>query len=200
MRVLPSSRSSGRIRLPGSAAGCARTGSAGGSQWLQTIKDAAPDTIFRSIKDRSYHEQDAFYIDGIQPRLAPTAPGSSSSSSRRSPYLITVRELTDQDRDIGRARNERALRIYAECEATGIWPDWTGPVTEIPDRNAGLGDPPPGRGVLAVAADNVKRIPLTKGFYALVDAEDYEAIVASGPMAGEGARKNRVCEARGAPS
>lgn len=100
----------------------------------KTIKDAAPDTISRAIKDRSYHQQDAFYIDGIE--AAGLAPDGARFvfvfQSKTAPYLITVRELTDQDRDIGRARNERALRIYKECEATGVWPDWTGPVTEIP--------------------------------------------------------------------
>jgi hypothetical protein len=100
----------------------------------KTIKDAAPDTISRAIKDRSYHQQDAFYVDGIE--AAGLAPDGARFvfvfQSKIAPYLITVRELTDQDRDIGRARNERALRIYQECESTGIWPDWTGPVTEIP--------------------------------------------------------------------
>jgi hypothetical protein len=100
----------------------------------KTIKDAAPDTISRSIKDRSYHQQDAFYIDGVE--AAGLAPDGARFvfvfQSKIAPYLVTVRELTDQDRDIGRARNERALRIYAECESTGNWPDWTGAVTEIP--------------------------------------------------------------------
>ena len=100
----------------------------------KTIKDAAPDTISRAIKDRSYHQQDAFYIDGIE--AAGLAPDGARFvfvfQSKIAPYLVTVRELADQDRDIGRARNERALRIYQECESTGIWPDWTGPVTEIP--------------------------------------------------------------------
>ncbi|MEU8642319.1 PD-(D/E)XK nuclease-like domain-containing protein [Streptomyces sp. NPDC048674] len=100
----------------------------------KTIKDAAPDTISRSIKDRAYHQQDAFYIDGVE--AAGLAPDGARFvfvfQSKIAPYLVTVRELTDQDRDIGRARNERALRIYAECESTGIWPDWTGAVTEIP--------------------------------------------------------------------
>jgi hypothetical protein len=100
----------------------------------KTIKDAAPDTVSRAIKDRSYHQQDAFYIDGVE--AAGLAPDGARFvfvfQSKIAPYLITVRELTDQDRDIGRARNQRALRIYAECESTGIWPDWTGPVTEIP--------------------------------------------------------------------
>ena len=100
----------------------------------KTIKDAAPDTISRAIKDRSYHQQDAFYIDGVE--AAGLAPDGARFvfvfQSKIAPYLVTVRELTDQDRDIGRARNERALRIYADCESTGVWPDWTGPVTEIP--------------------------------------------------------------------
>ncbi|MFF3998607.1 PD-(D/E)XK nuclease-like domain-containing protein [Streptomyces cyaneofuscatus] len=101
---------------------------------LKTIKDAAPDTISRAIRDHNYHQQDPFYIDGIE--AAGLAPEGCRFIfvfiSKIAPYLITVRELVDQDRDIGRARNQRALRIYAECESTGIWPDWTGPVTEIP--------------------------------------------------------------------
>ncbi|MFF8590032.1 PD-(D/E)XK nuclease-like domain-containing protein [Streptomyces sp. NPDC015220] len=100
----------------------------------KTIKDASPDTISRAIKDRSYHQQDAFYIDGVE--AAGLAPDGARFvfvfQSKQAPYLITVRELTDQDRDIGRARNERALRIYADCVANDHWPDWTGPVTEIP--------------------------------------------------------------------
>lgn len=100
----------------------------------KTIKDAAPDTISRAIKDRSYHQQDAFYIDGVE--AAGLAPDGARFvfvfQSKVAPYLITVRELTDQDRDIGRARNERALRIYADCVANDHWPDWTGDVTEIP--------------------------------------------------------------------
>lgn len=101
---------------------------------LKTIKDAAPDTISRAIRDHNYHQQDPLYIDGIE--AVGLAPDGCRFIfvfvSKIPPYLITVRELTDQDRDIGRARNERALRIYAECVATDTWPDWTGPVTEIP--------------------------------------------------------------------
>ena len=100
----------------------------------KTIKDAAPDTISRAIKDRSYHQQDAFYIDGVE--AAGLAPDGARFvfvfQSKIAPYLVTVRELTDQDRDIGRARNERALRIYKECLDTDTWPDWTGPVDTIP--------------------------------------------------------------------
>jgi len=101
---------------------------------LKTIKDAAPDTISRAIRDHNYHQQDPLYIDGIEAvGLAPDGCRFIFAFvSKIPPYLITVRELTDQDRDIGRARNERALRIYAECTGNDTWPDWTGAVTEIP--------------------------------------------------------------------
>lgn len=99
----------------------------------KTCRDASPVAVSRAIRDHSYHQQDAFYIDGITAVLAPEQVRFVFVfQSKTAPYLITVRELTQQDRDIGRARNERALRIYAECESTGIWPDWTGPTTEIP--------------------------------------------------------------------
>ncbi len=99
----------------------------------KTIKSADPDTVSKAIRDHAYHQQDAFYTDGIWAALQPEdVRFIFVFQSKTAPYLITVRELADQDRDIGRARNERALRTYAECMATGIWPDWTGPVTDIP--------------------------------------------------------------------
>ncbi|MDP5310465.1 PD-(D/E)XK nuclease-like domain-containing protein [Streptomyces poriferorum] len=99
----------------------------------KTIKAADPDTVSKAIRDHGYHQQDPFYIDGIWAALQPEdVRFIFVFQSKVAPYLVTVRELADQNRDIGRAKNERALRIYADCEATGIWPDWTGPVTDIP--------------------------------------------------------------------
>jgi hypothetical protein len=100
---------------------------------LKTTKDASPEAVSRAIRDYSYHQQDALYTDGIWAALQPEdVRFVFVFVSKQAPHLITVRELTQQDRDIGRARNERALRIYADCVANDTWPDWTGPVTEIP--------------------------------------------------------------------
>ncbi|MFJ3084655.1 PD-(D/E)XK nuclease-like domain-containing protein [Streptomyces halstedii] len=99
----------------------------------KTIKSADPDTVSKTIRDHGYHQQDAFYTDGLYAALgADDVRFVFVFQSKIAPYLVTVRELADQNRDIGRAKNERALRIYADCENTGIWPDWTGPVTDIP--------------------------------------------------------------------
>ena len=101
---------------------------------VKTAADASPDGFSKSIESYSYHQQGAFYIDGVQ--AAGLAPEGARflfvAQSKKAPYLITVGELRDQDQDIGRARNEKALRIYADCLANDTWPDWTGPVTEIP--------------------------------------------------------------------
>jgi hypothetical protein len=92
----------------------------------KTITKADPDTISRAIRDHSYHQQDALYVDGIWTALQPeNVRFVFVFQSKQAPYLITVRELTQQDRDIGRARNERALRIYQECESPQVgMPTW----------------------------------------------------------------------------
>jgi hypothetical protein len=101
---------------------------------LKTTTDASPDACSKAIESHSYHQQGALYIDGVQ--AAGLAPEGArfffAFQSKKAPYLVTVRELKDQDQDIGRARNERALRIYAQCVADDDWPDWTGPVDTIP--------------------------------------------------------------------
>ncbi|MDR3036164.1 MAG: PD-(D/E)XK nuclease-like domain-containing protein [Kitasatospora sp.] len=99
----------------------------------KTTRDASPDAVSKAINDHGYHQQDALYTDGIWAALQPDdVRFLFVFQSKTAPYLITVREIDQQARDIGRAKNERALRIYADCQRTGIWPDWTGPTTDIP--------------------------------------------------------------------
>ncbi|MET7975809.1 PD-(D/E)XK nuclease-like domain-containing protein [Streptomyces mirabilis] len=101
---------------------------------VKTAADASPDGFSRAIESYSYHQQGALYLDGVE--AAGLAPEGARFlfvvQSKKAPYLVTVGELKDQDQDIGRARNDEALRRYAECVATDEWPDWTGPVDTIP--------------------------------------------------------------------
>jgi len=101
---------------------------------LKTTTDASPDACSKAIETYSYHQQGALYIDGVQ--AAGFAPEGArffvAFQSKKAPYLVTLRELKDQDQDIGRARNEVALRLYADCVANDDWPDWTGSVDQIP--------------------------------------------------------------------
>jgi len=100
---------------------------------LKTTTDASPKACSKAIANYAYHQQGALYVDGVYAAYNPAdVRFFFVFQSKRAPYLVTVRELGDQDQEIGRARNEKALHIYAECEANDEWPDWTGPVTEIP--------------------------------------------------------------------
>jgi hypothetical protein len=100
---------------------------------LKTTTDASPAACSKAIASYAYHQQGALYVDGVYAAYDPAdVRFFFVFQSKRAPYLVTVRELKDQDQDIGRARNEKALRIYADCVATDDWPDWTGPVDTIP--------------------------------------------------------------------
>ncbi|MFG2748071.1 PD-(D/E)XK nuclease-like domain-containing protein [Streptomyces xanthophaeus] len=98
----------------------------------KTTTDAAPSAVSKAIDTYGYHQQDPFYIDGL------TAVGLEDHrflfvfQDKNPPYLVTVIELDDEARRIGAAKNRRAIGIYAECKATGRWPDWHGDLTEIP--------------------------------------------------------------------
>lgn len=98
----------------------------------KTAVKADPTSVSKAIAERNYHQQDAFYVDGVQAVTGQQARFVLVFQSKTAPYLITVRELSDADRAIGRAKNAKALRTYAESTRTGEWPDWTGPVDGIP--------------------------------------------------------------------
>ncbi|MFD8919406.1 PD-(D/E)XK nuclease-like domain-containing protein [Streptomyces sp. NPDC059569] len=102
----------------------------------KTTKDASPDAIRRAIHEYGYNLQAAWYMTGLE-ALRPDDEQRFVFvfQQKTAPYLITVRELDQQALDIGRAKAERALRLYAECTAADRWPDWTGPVADIPFIN-----------------------------------------------------------------
>ncbi|MFD5678399.1 PD-(D/E)XK nuclease-like domain-containing protein [Streptomyces sp. NPDC127040] len=98
----------------------------------KTTTDASPAAVAKSVDTYGYHQQDPFYTKGL------TATGLGDHrflfafQDKNPPYLVTVIELDDEARAIGAAKNRRAVDIYAECQATGRWPDWHGDLTEIP--------------------------------------------------------------------
>src|SRR5690606_6095777 len=94
----------------------------------KTCRDASPRSVSKAHGDYGYQQHAALYIDRVQPALGKPAQFVPVAQPKPVPYLVTTRELTEADLDIGRAKNAKALRIYAECERTGVWPDWTGPV------------------------------------------------------------------------
>ncbi|MFE9844750.1 PD-(D/E)XK nuclease-like domain-containing protein [Streptomyces goshikiensis] len=92
----------------------------------KTTVDASLDAISKTVNERGYHCQDAWYRDGA------IALGLGDEDTvmvfvfqeKTAPYLITVVELDRETVRRGREKNRRAIDTYAECQASGIWPGY----------------------------------------------------------------------------
>lgn len=98
----------------------------------KTTKSAAPDSLQRDIANYGYHQQCAWYKDGV------TALGLADEPAmvfvfqeREAPYLVTVVELDRDSERIGRARNDEALGLYAQCVRDNTWPGYANDVQPI---------------------------------------------------------------------
>lgn len=98
----------------------------------KTTADASPSAVAKTVDTYGYHQQDPFYVEGAEAVDLGDHRFVFVFQAKSPPYLVTVRELDDEARAIGAAKNRRAIEIYAECQATGRWPDWHGDLTEIP--------------------------------------------------------------------
>ena len=98
----------------------------------KAVDDAA---LQRAVYERGYHAQAAFYLDGVK---AAGLAGDQEPAfifvfqSKTAPYLVHLVELDFPALTLGAARNERALRTYAECERTGIWHGFNDRITYLP--------------------------------------------------------------------
>lgn len=101
----------------------------------KTAKAVDEAALAKAVYDRGYHAQAAFYLDGVK---AAGLHGDQEPAfifvfqAKTAPYLVHLVELDFPALALGAARNERALRIYAECERTGIWPGFNDRITYLP--------------------------------------------------------------------
>jgi hypothetical protein len=92
----------------------------------KTAVSAAPDAIARAVAEYGYHQQGAWYLDAAR---ALDVAGDDAEfvlvvQEKDPPHLVTVVQLDAVALRIGRARNRRALEIYAECAAARRWPGY----------------------------------------------------------------------------
>jgi hypothetical protein len=90
-----------------------------------TSAGADPDTLARAVMNYGYHMQAAWYRDlVIGLGLASSAPFVFVFQETTAPYLVHCVELDPDLLAIGADRNQRALSIFAECSASGVWPGY----------------------------------------------------------------------------
>lgn len=101
----------------------------------KTAKAVDEAALQRAVYERGYHAQAAHYLDGVK---AAGLHGDQDPAfvfvfqAKTAPYLVHLVELDFPALTLGAARNERALRTYAECERTGIWPGFNDRITYLP--------------------------------------------------------------------
>lgn len=89
-----------------------------------TAKGASPRSFNREAADLRYHFSASFYSRVLtalgypQPRFLWLVVGKDE------PHSVSVIEYSEVDRMTGDALVDRALRLYAECSQSGVWPGW----------------------------------------------------------------------------
>lgn len=93
---------------------------------------AEPRRVAKSMADFRYHQQAAWYVDGVKALgLAEDVAFVFVFQEKTAPYLVTVVEPDVEALRIGRLLNDRALEVFAECIATDTWPGYTSDVELI---------------------------------------------------------------------
>lgn len=83
---------------------------------------ATPHAFMKSVADRQYHVQEAWYEDAAEAAGEPINDFAFIVVEKEPPYMTAVFSLDDKFREIGRARAQKARRRYAEAKASGYWP------------------------------------------------------------------------------
>lgn len=90
---------------------------------LKTTTDASPREVSKTVAKWGYHCQAAWYLDGYRALWEGSDPAMLFVFvEKAAPYLVSVVELDRHALAVGAELNRRALHIYAECRATGVWP------------------------------------------------------------------------------
>lgn len=98
----------------------------------KTCVSAEPSAVRKTIANYAYHQQDAWYRDGVHTLgLADDIGFRFVFQEKTAPYLVTVVELDNEAVRVGRARNDEALRVFAKCTATGVWPSYSDDVQVV---------------------------------------------------------------------
>jgi hypothetical protein len=91
----------------------------------KTTACADPSAIARHVVNYGYHQQAAWYLDGVRLLIADDPAFVFVFQDKAPPYLVTVCELDALALEAGRARNRQAIERYRDCAESGIWPGYS---------------------------------------------------------------------------
>lgn len=91
----------------------------------KTADSAEPSKFAKAAADYGYHQQHAWYTDGLAALYGVLPAFLFVVQEKTPPYLVSVVELDPEAVRIGRASNERAIGIYRQCVKNASWPGYT---------------------------------------------------------------------------
>jgi hypothetical protein len=98
----------------------------------KSTRSAHPSAIAKSVHQYGYHQQHAWYVDGVRELgLASDVAMIFLFQEKVPPYLVTPVELDANAIRIGRERNREALDLYRRCVETGNWPGYTDDIAYV---------------------------------------------------------------------
>lgn len=98
----------------------------------KTCRSAHPDDIAKSMHSYGYHQQAAWYLDGIRALgLADDPAFVLICQEKTEPYLVTIAQPDAMALRIGAHRNSQARQIYRDCRDAGTWPGYASDVVSV---------------------------------------------------------------------
>lgn len=92
----------------------------------KACQDSTRRGFSKAMANYGYHQQAEFYLRGLRAigHRAGRAPMRFICQETTAPYLVQIHTPDDEAMEVARVLNDRALGIYAECKASGVWPGY----------------------------------------------------------------------------
>ena len=86
---------------------------------------ANPAAFKKSAADYGYHQQAAWYLEGLQEvEISDDAAFLFIVQMKNPPFLVSVVQLDAEAIEVGRRQNRHAIDTYAKCVANNHWPGY----------------------------------------------------------------------------
>jgi len=103
-----------------------------GAYDYKTCEDCSARGFSKAMANYGYHQQAEFYQRGLKALGHPAGERRMRfiCQETSAPYLVQIHEPDDEAALIAETQNDRAMRVYAECTRSGVWPAYPELVAE----------------------------------------------------------------------
>ena len=103
-----------------------------GAHDYKTTEDCSQRGFGKAMASWGYHQQADFYERALKALNHPAAGTRLRfiCQETEAPYLVQIHTPDEEAMAVAEALNDRAIRIYAECMESGVWPGYESLVSE----------------------------------------------------------------------